>query len=727
MIDAGGAIRGDVVLDDTLGAVSFAFDVGVNQSRTYSGDISGTGDVRKVNEGTLTLLGSNSFDGTLFLDEGTLIGNADSLPGYIEASAFDDDTMLYLDTTLIFDQSSADSFDGDIWDNGDATNGLSLEKRGAGTLTLSGDIAAFRGTILSEGRLIVDGFLDTRGMSVGAGTVLGGGGSISGGMVAVKGTLSPGSVDPGSVSQIGSLEVENIDFQPGSVFEVDVDDFGADNLDVIGGASLGSENILRVIPANGTYALPTRHLILGASSLDGSFTFETDFFRLDVWCGDIGSPQTGTCASTDGQNLFLWIDSNDLPWASAATTPNQLTVGQVLDAEEGVAGGPTGDLLTVFQALQVIPEEQVLAMLDAVGGEPLSAFPTAQLAMGERFNRALHRRMRDAAWGKPDALYAPGAVEPAPPPMANEPAAPSTRRARHPGHGGYGSPFRGFEGNTGIGVWLDGWGSLGELDGDGDAADLETRSFGGTLGFDYRLGERVSLGLAGGYGSADIELDGRASQGDVDLVQGALYAGYVDPRFHVTGSGRYGHAWNDSERSLVFSRIDRKAKASFDSQDYGARAEIGANALRYGPLHVAPLAAFDWAQLRREDFEESGADSLDLLVEEEEFTSLLSSLGGSLRGTFDLGDDVGMVVELRGFWLHEFGDVERPIRARLRGGVVPGSFEILGAELPRDRILAGLGWSASIEDVVRVFADYDVGIGSGLLQHELTLAVRIHF
>jgi outer membrane autotransporter protein len=383
--------------------------------------------------------------------------------------------------------------------------------------------------------------------------------------------------------------------------------------------------------------------------------------------------------------------------------------------------------LTGFRALQVIPLEQVLPMLDAVGGEPLSAFPTVQLSMGERFNRALHRRMRDVAWGKPDALYAPGAAEPAPPPMTNAPAAPSTRQARRQARRSYGGPYRSFEGNTGVGVWLDGWGSLGELEGDGSSADVETRSFGGTLGFDYRLGERVSLGLAGGYASADIDLDGRASQGDVDLVQGALYAGYVDPLFHVTASGRYGHAWNDSERSLVFSRIDRKAKASFDSQDFGARAEIGANALRYGPLHVAPLAAFDWAQLRREDFEESGADSLDLFVEEEELTSLLSSLGGSLRGTFDLGDDVGMVVELRGFWLHEFGDVERPIRARLRGGVVPGSFEILGAELPRDRILAGLGWSASIEDVVRVFADYDVGIGSGLLQHELTLALRIHF
>jgi outer membrane autotransporter protein len=139
------------------------------------------------------------------------------------------------------------------------------------------------------------------------------------------------------------------------------------------------------------------------------------------------------------------------------------------------------------------------------------------------------------------------------------------------------------------------------------------------------------------------------------------------------------------------------------------------------------LKDFDWAQLRRDDFTESGATSLDLVVEDETLTSLLISAGGSLRGFFDLGDDVAMAAELRGFWLHEFGDVERPIRARLAGAEASGSFEILGAELPRDRILAGLGWSASIGDVVRVFADYDVALASGLLQHEATLAVRIHF
>jgi autotransporter-associated beta strand protein len=705
LTDASGVIQGDVELGDAASA-NLVFEVGLDQTWTHSGNISGTGNLTKTSEGSLTLLGNNTYAGTLSLKEGTLIGSSTSLPGNIVASEEGD-------TTLIFDQSSTGTFAGTISDAGPGGT-LSLEKRGSGTLTLSGDVDALSGTTISAGELIIGADLDTPTTMVSAGTVLSGTGTISNGDVTVVGTLAPGP----EVALDRTLTVSgNVDFQPGSVFEVNIDPAEGDQL-VASTATINGASI-HVIAEPGNYApigsgTPIR-ILDATNGFSGLFPdLEADFAFLEETLD-----QDATAGTID-----LTLEDNLRDIIEFATTANQSTVADVLDAERDALPATDPDLDEVFASIQVMLVDEVEPMLDAVGGEPLSAFPNAQLAIGERLNRVVHRRVRDAVWGEPDALYTARVGAPSPVPTANRGFAASPRvalpgmdawRAQTRGRRAYTGPLGTFEGDTGVGAWLDGWGSLGDLEGDGSSADVEIRSFGVTFGLDYRFGERFSAGLAGGYANADIELDGRASQGDVDLAQGALYAGYVDPRFHVTASGRYGHAWNDSERLIAF--LGRTAKASFESQDVGARAEIGAKALRLGPLDVAPLAAFDWAQLRRDDFTESGADSLDLVVEDETLTSLLSSVGGSLRGFYDLGDDVAMVAELRGFWLHEFGDVERPIRA----------FEIFGAELPRDRILAGLGWSASIGDVVRVFADYDVGLGSGLLQHEVTLALRIHF
>jgi outer membrane autotransporter protein len=702
LTDASGVIRGDVVLGGSATPAKLAFDV--FDSRTYSGTISGTGGLAKAGFGTLTLLGDNNYAGTTFLDGGTLIGSTGSIRGDVEVGLF---------STLVFDQATSGSFAGDISEvNGPFLSPLTLEKRGAGTVQLTGIVAASGGTAISQGRLEVDGLLGSP-TRVEAGAVLGG--TASGPGSAVLGAVTVlGAISPGREGDTGTLQIAFVDFQPGSVLEVDIRASSGDTLSVLGHADISGARV-RLVTEPGSYATPVTRKILETNTLvPGTLTstfdgFETDFAFLET--------------SFDYPPLLneVWVTiaDNGKTLASFAATPNQVTVEQLLKLED--PGKPGSDLEAVFKNIQVMSSQQAQLILDAIGGEPLSAFPTVQLALGERLNRVVHRRARDPVWGKPDALFTVRAAAPAATRAANRRfaagpvaalPAPGARRAQARSRRGSAGPLRTFEGNTGVGAWLDGWGS---------------RGGGATLGLDYRFGERFSAGLAAGYANADIELDGRASQGDVDLAQGALYAGYVDPRFHVSASGRYGRGWNDSERRITFGTADRKAKASFESRDVGARVEIGANALRLGPLAVAPLAAFDWAQLRRDDFAESGAGELGLVVEDDSLTSLLGSLGGSLRGSVDLGDDVAMVAELRVFGLHEFGDVERAIRARLSGAVASGSFEILGAELPRDRILAGLGWSASIGDVVRVFADYDVALASGLLQHEATLTLRMHF
>ena len=79
--------------------------------------------------------------------------------------------------------------------------------------------------------------------------------------------------------------------------------------------------------------------------------------------------------------------------------------------------------------------------------------------------------------------------------------------------------------------------------------------------------------------------------------------------------------------------------------------------------------------------------------------------------------------ELRAFWLHEFGDLERKIEATL--GDAP--FTVEGAEAPRDGALFGMGWSMSIGRNLRATADYDVRWDADRLEHTGSVTLRLRF
>ena len=113
-------------------------------STTYSGQLSGSGDLIKEGPGWLTLTGSNSFTGLTDIGQGTLsIGNggtSGSIAGDVSNSG-----------TLVFNRSDNVTF-------GRSINGPGVVvKAGAGTLTITGNNVYQGGTVVSAGTLQVSG------------------------------------------------------------------------------------------------------------------------------------------------------------------------------------------------------------------------------------------------------------------------------------------------------------------------------------------------------------------------------------------------------------------------------------------------------------------------------------------------------------------------------------------------------------------------------------------
>lgn len=212
-----------------------------------SGSISGPGALVKHGAATLTLTGNNTYTGGTTISTGTLlIGN-----GGASGSILGDVTV---DGVLAFNRADALTFGGAISGAG------SLEQRGGGTLTLTGNSAAFAGdTSVLAGTLVVNGVLGGT-VDVLAGGRLEGIGTIGTTSVASGGTLAPGAPF-GTLSVVG-----DIGFAPGSVLEVKTDPAGVITLlQATGTATIGGGTV-NVVTQGSVFRSGARYTILTAAA-----------------------------------------------------------------------------------------------------------------------------------------------------------------------------------------------------------------------------------------------------------------------------------------------------------------------------------------------------------------------------------------------------------------------------------------------------------------------------
>ncbi len=177
-----GSIAGDVTNNGIL-----AFDR--SNVLTFGGVISGTGSVQQNGTGTTVLVRDNTYSGGTTINAGTLqLGN-----GGTTGSIAGDVTN---NGILAFDRSNVLTFDGVISGTG------SVQQNGTGTTVLVRDNTYTGATTVNAGSLIVDGSIASAQTVVNAGALLGGHGSIGGGLVN-SGIVSPGD-SPGTLTVSGN-------------------------------------------------------------------------------------------------------------------------------------------------------------------------------------------------------------------------------------------------------------------------------------------------------------------------------------------------------------------------------------------------------------------------------------------------------------------------------------------------------------------------------------------
>lgn len=213
---------GDV---DTGSATGGTLTVGVNdRSTTFSGNISGIGDVVKTGTGTLTLTGTNStYSGDTYVNSGKLAIDNDARLGADGGLIFSGGTLLASGSftssrvVAVNADSAIDTNGNTVILSGSLSGTANLAKNGAGTLKLSGSNAGFTGSFaVNGGKLAVNAAFTNSTVTLASGAELDGSGSVNDVAAASGSTVAPGN------SGAGQLGTGNFNLGSGAHLSIEI-------------------------------------------------------------------------------------------------------------------------------------------------------------------------------------------------------------------------------------------------------------------------------------------------------------------------------------------------------------------------------------------------------------------------------------------------------------------------------------------------------------------------
>ncbi|HVJ33182.1 MAG TPA: autotransporter domain-containing protein [Terriglobia bacterium] len=676
------------ILNGGIGKLNISNGATVSSNGAFIGDIAGATGTANVIGGTwqsanslfyVGLDGSGSLDiaqgGSVVIANGTgllrladnagsfgvlAIGSSSGVPataaGTLDAASV---VIGAGDGTIVFNHTSTNySFAPDISGNGTIS-------QLAGTTYLLGDDSGYTGTVyVSGGRLVVNTSLGGGNAIVSQDGILDGAGTLGSFIASSGGTVSPGD-------SIGSIRITgNATFNPGSVYQVEVNSAGqGDVIKATGTATLNGGDV-QVVAANGSYAANTTYTILNATGgVTGTFSGVTANYAF----------LTPTL-SYDPNNVYLNLASNGASFASVAETPNQQAVADAVDSMG------SGD---VYASIQSMDAASARAAYDKLSGEVHASAAGALMNNAHYLNDAVFGRLRgtDLDADNPDARQLAAAdglqIETA--------AGPTTSRA----------------------LWAQAFGSWAENDGDGNAAKIDNTTAGFLVGLDGEVAPGWRLGLASGYSHSDIDAAARQSQAGVDSFHIAAYGGgHVGPVSLRLGAA-YSFNAVDSSRDVDLGRVSDHDKASYNAHTAQVFGEIGYDA-KIGKVALEPFAGMSYVNLSTDGFtEHGGAAALKSHGSNQDLPASTLGLraGGEIAqiGTAKLSAN-GMLG-----WRHAFGDVTPEASFNFASG--SDGFTVSGTPIARNALVAEAGLDLAVDNRLAIGLSYDGQVASDARDH----------
>ncbi len=530
-----------------------------------------TGGLTKINAGTLTLTGTNSYIGGTSINDGILSVVSDANLGdpsgnlSIDSATlrmtgnFSSSRLINIGGTATLDtQGSTVSFSGLMSGTG------TVIKRGAGTLTYSGLAPITIAAQASQGTLVVNGsMLGT--MSVAAGATLRGSGTV--GTLTNLGTVFPGN-------SIGTLAVlGNYVQHSAATYAVEIDGLGnGDLLNVSGSATL--TGALNVFPLSGPYLKGTSYTIVQAGSVTGAFTT----FNVDEPGLQLAVRYSPTQVRLEvlnnllfnGQNITEYNPLQVSNYLHSLTYTNNTDLFNVVNILGGLTGG---SLVTALDKLH----PSLFGALDLINANTTSF--VAALFNRHEAEKCCYYLEDPCGW-------------------------------------------------TNLCGWIQPFGYLMNQKPLQEQQGFDGKARGILTGIEYCFPNSVLIGLGGGYTYTQLDWTNNYGNGSIKSGYMGVYGDYLKGRFCVDLSALYGVNYFEGSRHIAFSTIDRRAKNHHRGESFTAHGGISFDLLRLQKENVIkPFLDIDYICLLQHSFTEKGAQSLNLAVEGKNSQMLRSEAG----------------------------------------------------------------------------------------------------
>jgi len=501
------------------------------------------------------------------------------------------------------------------------------------------------------------------------------------------GTIAPG--DDG----IGTLTVDgSVVFYEGSTFAVDINNVTSDRLAVNGDVTIQGGTVQ--VSSSGTILGEHEYEILTADTVVGEFNdLDTALLSFSV---------SEAALDYNEASVWLHVTAANFNDPNIAHTDNQRAVGGALQTIGGQGGNDVTDAVQDIETA-----DGVRGAYDQLAGQSRPPLAPMTVAGSSKFLGTVTSRIQNVQSGLVAGAFDMGLMAAAGPDQVTS-GSPTQEAATRGQNFAVGNGSRSLAGKR-WGVWGRGYGLYGDREAEGGVPGYSYNVYGGTFGVDYQFTDNFLAGIVGGLSEGSVDFGSSRDNTDFDAAHVGLYGSFSHGPWYVDSIVTVANLGYETERFVDL--LNERLTGNFDGSEFAAYVEASRRFELNPKLCLAPLASLQYTYLNLDSYTETGGASA-LTFDEQTEESVRGSLGARLtQRLFESSGDFNADLQLRGRWVHEFGDNRSSVDSSFASDPTV-VFTVRDAEISRDSAILGAGLAAQVSERTKLYLDYDARLNS---------------
>jgi uncharacterized protein YhjY with autotransporter beta-barrel domain len=246
-----------------------------------------------------------------------------------------------------------------------------------------------------------------------------------------------------------------------------------------------------------------------------------------------------------------------------------------------------------------------------------------------------------------------------------------------------------------------------------------------TAGVAFRMTSNLSVGVLFDYNHTNAKTDSNGSTTTANSYTPGIFATYYDQNFYVNGLFAFGYNTYSNSRAIPIA--GETATSNPNGQQYITNLDFGYNLyIKQASMVVTPTLGITYTHLNVDSFSESGAPVAGLNVNSQDVNSVRTRLGGHVMYETKVGNLL-LQPNVSAMWQHEYLDNEPGITSQFQG-FSASPFTIQTASPSENSALVGCGLTAVLDNSMAFYLNYfaDVG-GNGYLSQSIMGGFKASF